>query len=91
MSQAEEDSSAKKQKFLYPRSKYYGEFTPEYLTFNANLQEFAQRISYIGGLETGGKISALEAYKMVKQAWKELKRSKKGLGIGNTPPLTDKP
>jgi hypothetical protein len=78
-----------KQEFLYPRSRYYGHFTPEHLTFNANLQEFAQRISYICGLETGGKITALEAYKMVKRAWKELKRSKKGLGIDQEPPSPD--
>ncbi|MEM9001980.1 MAG: hypothetical protein AAGE59_00500 [Cyanobacteria bacterium P01_F01_bin.86] len=79
-----------KRDLLYPRSRYYGKFKPQHLAFNANLQEFAQRISYICGLETGGKISALEAYKMVKQSWKELKRSKKGLGIGEAPPSADK-
>jgi hypothetical protein len=31
--------------FLYPRSRYYGAFSPETLAFNANLQEFAQKIS----------------------------------------------
>jgi len=68
--------------FLYPRSRYYGDFTPENLVFNANLQEFTQRVSFICGLETGGKISPEEAYYQIKHLWKELKKSKKNLGIG---------
>jgi hypothetical protein len=40
-----EQQDNEKEKFLYPTGKYYGEFTPENLTFNANLQEFAQRVS----------------------------------------------
>ena len=36
-----------KDDFLYPRGRYYGHVKPENLVFNANLQEFAQRISYI--------------------------------------------
>ena len=73
-----------KEQFLYPRSSYYGELTPQQLAFNANLQEFGQRVGYISALETGGKLSPLEAYKRVKQAWKDLKLSKKRLGIGQT-------
>ena len=68
--------------FLYPRSPYHGDFTPENLVFNANLQEFAQRVSLICGLETGGKISPEEAYYQVKELWKQLKNSKKNLSIG---------
>lgn len=71
-----------KQEFLYPYSKYYGEFSPEHLMFNANLQEFAQRVSYLCAMETGGKITADETYQGIKQAWKILKRSKKELEIG---------
>ena len=71
--------------FLYPRSRYYGEFKPENLVFNANLQEFAQRVNYLCNLETGGKISPEEAYQEIKQLWKQLKRSKKQLGIGDKP------
>lgn len=69
----------RKDEFLYPRARYRGEFTPEKLTFNANLQEFTQRIGLICALETGGKISSLEAYGQIKQLWKELKRSKSEL------------
>ncbi|MGB3509124.1 MAG: hypothetical protein WBA93_07760 [Microcoleaceae cyanobacterium] len=68
--------------FLYPRSRYHGDFTPENLVFNANLQEFAQRVNLICGLETGGKISPEEAYKQIKALWKGVKKSKKELGIG---------
>jgi hypothetical protein len=72
-------------KFLHPRSPYYGEFKPENLVFNANLQEFAQKISYICNLETAGKIPPGEAYVRIKDLWKELKVSKKELGIDNNP------
>ncbi|MEM9151661.1 MAG: hypothetical protein AAGB19_14565, partial [Cyanobacteria bacterium P01_F01_bin.3] len=56
-----------------------GEFTPQNLAFNANLQEFAQRVSLICGLETGGKVSSTDAYNDIKKLWKELKASKKNL------------
>lgn len=69
-------------RFLSPRSRYYGQVKPENLVFNANLQEFAQRISFICNLETNGKISSEEAYNQIKHLWKQLKRSKKQLGIG---------
>lgn len=68
--------------FLYPRSRYYGKFQPENLVFNANLQEFSQRISYITCLETAGKLSQEEAYKQIKALWKQLKHSKKQLAVG---------
>ncbi len=70
-----------KENFLYPRSCYYGQVKPENLVFNANLQTFSQKVGYITGLETGGKLSPEEAYEQIKTLWKELKRSKKGLGI----------
>ena len=71
-----------KEDFLYPRSRYYGEFKPENLVFNANLQEFAQKISVICNLETSGKLPPGEAYEQIKALWKELKESKKQLHIG---------
>ncbi|MDJ0570005.1 MAG: hypothetical protein QNJ53_13295 [Pleurocapsa sp. MO_192.B19] len=74
-----DDHFQKKEEFLYPRSKYYGEFTPENLVFDANLQEFAQRISYVCNLENNGKISPEDAYNQIKSLWKELKQSKKEL------------
>lgn len=68
--------------FFYPRSRYHGKLTPQQLTFNANLQEFSQKVSYISALETGGKISPEQAYQDIKILWKELKRSKKQLMSG---------
>ncbi|MDJ0576858.1 MAG: hypothetical protein QNJ65_17045 [Xenococcaceae cyanobacterium MO_234.B1] len=74
-----DDHSQKKEEFLYPRSKYYGEFSLENLVFDANLQEFAQRISYLCSLENNGKISPEDAYNQIKSLWKQLKHSKKEL------------
>ncbi len=71
--------------FLYPRSRYHGQVKPENLVFNANLQEFAQRVSYICNLETAGKLSPEESYEQIKNLWKQLKRSKKQLAIGENP------
>lgn len=68
--------------FLYPRHSYHGKIKPENLVFNSNLQEFSQKINYICNLETGGKLPPEKAYKQIKSLWKELKRSKKELGIG---------
>lgn len=74
-----------KDDFLYPRSRYYGQVKPENLVFNANLQEFAQKISYICNLETAGKIPPEQAYEQIKALWKDLKRAKKQLQIGENP------
>ncbi|MDF5736150.1 MULTISPECIES: DUF7219 family protein [unclassified Nostoc] len=69
--------------FLYPRDRYYGQVQPKNLVFNANLQEFAQRISYITNLETGGKLSPEETFSQIEALWKQLERSKNKLGIGS--------
>ncbi len=74
-----DNTDKSKEGFFYPTGRYQGEFTPEHLAFNANLQEFAQRVSLLCGLETGGKIPPGEAYKEIKQLWHELKESKKRL------------
>lgn len=74
-----------KDNFLYPRGRYYGQVNPENLVFNANLQEFAQRINYICNLETNGKLSPEDAYDQIKALWKQLKRTKKQLQIGENP------
>lgn len=71
-----------KTSFLSPRSQYHGRLTPEALAFNANLQEFAHRVSFISGLETAGKLSPEQAYEQVKSLWQQLKESKNAMGIG---------
>jgi hypothetical protein len=74
-----------KDDFFYPHGRYYGHVKPENLVFNANLQEFAQKVSFVCSLETGGKIPPEEAYEQIKALWKQLKRSKKQLQIGEDP------
>ncbi len=71
--------------YLSPRSRYYGQFTPANLAFNANLQEFATRVNTICGLETGGKITPTEAYWQLRQLWQRLEESHHMLGIGQDP------
>lgn len=71
-----------KNQLLYPSDRYHGQFQPEYLLFNANLQEFTQRASYIYNLQNTGKISPQEAFKRIEILWKQLEQSKNQLGIG---------
>lgn len=68
-----------KDDFIAPRSQYWGKLTLPNLTFNANLQEFAQRVAFVCNLETGGKIPPEEAYERIKALWKQLKLSKQNL------------
>lgn len=69
--------------FLCPYSRYYGQVKPENLVFNANLQEFAQRVSYLCNLETSGKLSPEETYQKLQSLWQQLERTKVQLGIGD--------
>jgi hypothetical protein len=71
--------------FLYHNSRYHGQVKPENIVFNANLQEFTQKIGYICSLETAGKITPEDSYEQIKRLWKDLKRTKKQLGIGAPP------
>ncbi|MGF1459150.1 MAG: hypothetical protein ACFBSG_09000 [Leptolyngbyaceae cyanobacterium] len=73
------EDSTSKDEFLLPRSSYRGKPSLPNLTFNSNLQEFAQRVSYICNLETGGKVDPDEAYRQIRLLWKQLKSSKKNL------------
>jgi hypothetical protein len=74
-------SDSDKEQFIYPRDHYRGDFNLENMAFNANLQEFAQKVNVICNLETNGKISSYKAYKQIKALWKELKTSRKSLNI----------
>lgn len=88
MTNQQDDS---KDKFFNPRGAYYGDFTPERLAFNANLQEFANRVAILCALETGGKVSPEEAYKEIKSLWKQLKHSKAELLDQELPSKPDLP
>jgi hypothetical protein len=82
---AGEKSTWAKDKFLYPRARYRGKFTPELLAFNANLQEFAQQVVVLCNLETAGKISPDDTYREIKKQWKALKSSKRNLLVESEP------
>jgi len=68
--------------FIYTRYRYYGRVKPENLAFNANLQEFSQKIAYIVNLETNGKLPPGDAFNQIQELWEQLTRSKDGLMIG---------
>ena len=66
---------------MFPKSRYYGTFTPQNLMFNANLQEFSHRVTIIGALETGGRLSSQEAYSQISDLWNQLEQSMQNLAI----------
>ncbi|GAA6620801.1 hypothetical protein [Scytonema sp. NUACC26] len=70
-----------KDDFLYQKRTYRGQFHPAALLFNANLQEFATRVSYISNLQTRGKLSSEESYEQINALWNELKSSYSSLGL----------
>ena len=72
------------QAFICPLARYYGEVKPHNLVFNANLQEFSQRVSLIANLVTSGKLSPEKAYTQAETLWQQLQTSKKQLGIGKS-------
>lgn len=71
-----------KEDLLTPRARYKGEFTPENLAFDSNLQEFAQRVAYICGLETAGKLTPDDAHTRIRELYQQLERTHIGLRIG---------
>jgi hypothetical protein len=72
-----------KSDFLNPRSRFHGEFTPENLVFDSNLQEFSHRVGIICALETGGKLTPEQAFEQIRSLWQQLELSKQQLGIGD--------
>lgn len=68
-----------KEDFIYPQRPFRGEFTPENLLLDANLQEFAGRVGIICALENSGKLSPLDAYEQIKVLWHQLETYRKHL------------
>lgn len=59
-------------------SSYRGEdWSPECLAFHQNLEQFADRVCLIVGLQANGKVGQNEAYAEVKALWNDLCVSKK--------------
>ena len=61
-------------------SPYRGnDWTPERVAFHQNLEQFADRVGLIVGLQGNGKISQEMAYDQIKQLWARLRDSKTNL------------
>jgi hypothetical protein len=70
--------------FLTVKYPYHGPLDPnhpEALLFDANLQEFAQKVGYISCLETSGKLPPDIAFQEVEELWKNLKDATESLGL----------
>jgi hypothetical protein len=72
-------SEVEKKQFVYPYRTYHGKETLPHLVFDANLQEFSQRVAIISALENGGKLTPEQAYKKLEALWKQLKASKQNI------------
>lgn len=70
-----------KHNFLDQNYQYRGEFTPNNLVFNANFQEFSRRVGYICNLQTAGKLSTEESYKLLESLWEQSKHNFHSLNI----------
>ena len=61
-------------------SNYRGDdWSPERLAFHQNIEQFADRVGLIVGLQGNGKISQEAAYDEIKQLWKMLRGSRSTL------------
>jgi hypothetical protein len=65
-------------------AKYHGEFSPQRLVFNANLQEFAYQVNQIVIAQRQGQITTADAFEQIEQLWQILQRSRTGLGLGSS-------
>jgi transcriptional regulator with AAA-type ATPase domain len=58
---------------LNPLSPFPGKPMLLQYMFKTNLQEFGNKVDLLCALQTGGKISAEDAYAEIRKLWKELK------------------
>ena len=63
---------------------YHGEFSPQRLAFNANLQEFAHQVNQIVSAQGQEQITTADALQRLEQLWQALKRSRTGLGLDSS-------
>ena len=75
----EDDNDRIIERFSNPYYRYRGEVTPQNLAFDANLQEFANRVAIICNLENAGKIPPQDAYEKIRELWQQLEVSKENL------------
>lgn len=61
-------------------SRFYGpDWSPQRVAFHQNLEEFADRVGLLVGLQSNGKVTQEEAFDQIKTLWKTLKLSKNDL------------
>ncbi|MEN9766544.1 DUF7219 family protein [Vulcanococcus sp.] len=61
-------------------SHYHGpDWSPERLLFHQNLEQFADRVGLIVGLQGNGKITQDAAYDEIKKLWSLLRTSRSSL------------
>ncbi len=61
-------------------SHYHGDdWTPERVAFHQNLEQFADRVGLIVGLQANGKITQEAAYDEIKKLWTLLRSSRSSL------------
>ena len=61
-------------------SQFHGpDWTPQRVAFHQNLEEFADRVGLIVGLQSNGKVSQEKAFEQIKDMWKSLKVSSNDL------------
>ena len=61
-------------------SRFHGpDWSPQRVAFHQNLEEFADRVGLLVGLQSNGKVTQEEAFDQIKTLWKTLKLSKNDL------------
>jgi hypothetical protein len=65
-----------RQAMFCPRSRYYGQPTPEQVTLNRALQDFANQVALTCALETGGKITPAEAMSRLDVLWHDIQTAR---------------
>jgi hypothetical protein len=72
--------------FLYSGCCNNESVTIEKILFDANLQEFAQRVRLITALENGGKILPHEAFIKLQAEWQKFLKSSSQIGLEESLP-----
>jgi hypothetical protein len=57
--------------FFCPQARYTGTPLPGHETFNFHFQYFANRVSLLCALQTGGKLSPSDAHRRLLHLWQE--------------------
>ena len=60
------------QNFINPYGTYHGRFSPAKMILNANLQEFANKVQILAGLNSNGKLSCEQVYEQLKSLSSQL-------------------